>query len=112
MSKKIALPLTDGVLSSHFGHCAMFAIVSTDGAEIIGVEQITPPPHEPGSHPKFLSDLGCHTIIAGGMGERAQTLFHQNGIEVVVGAPEKPIVELVQSYLNGELQSGANRCDH
>ncbi|MDZ4120830.1 MAG: NifB/NifX family molybdenum-iron cluster-binding protein [Candidatus Cloacimonadaceae bacterium] len=112
MIRKIAIPLTNEVLSSHFGHCEKFAIVSTEGKEIMGMEQVSPPPHEPGSHPKFLSDLGCHIIIAGGMGERAQSLFAQNNIQVIVGVPNLPVLQLVQAYLDETLLAGTNRCDH
>lgn len=112
MNKKIAIPMTNNVLSAHFGHCEKFAIYTVVNSEIVKEELITPPPHEPGSHPRFLKDLGCETIIAGGMGEKAQALFAQNNIEVYIGVPEIPLTELVERYVNSELKSGDNRCDH
>lgn len=112
MEHKIAIPVTDGILSSHFGHCEKFAIYSITDGIIINQELIIPPPHEPGSHPKFLSDLGCSVIIAGGMGERAQNLFAENNIKVLVGVADLPLEALVHKYIAGELQSGTNRCDH
>ena len=51
-------------------------------------------------------------VIAGGMGHRAQGIFAENGIEVIVGAPAEPPESIVQSYLDGNLQSGENLCDH
>jgi len=51
-------------------------------------------------------------IIAGGMGYRAQQLFAQNGIKVVVGAPGNDPESVVSDYLNGTLQTGENPCDH
>ncbi|MDD3235349.1 MAG: NifB/NifX family molybdenum-iron cluster-binding protein [Candidatus Cloacimonetes bacterium] len=112
MNKKIAIPTTNSVLSAHFGHCEKFAIYSVVDSKIVKEEMITPPPHEPGSHPKFLRDLGCETIIAGGMGERAQTLFAENNIEVFIGVPDIPLTDLVQKYIESELKSGNNLCDH
>ena len=85
MNKKIAIPTTNGVLSAHFGHCEKFAIYDVENSKIVKEEFVTPPPHEPGSHPAFLRQLGCDTIIAGGMGNRAQSLFIQNNIEVILG---------------------------
>jgi predicted Fe-Mo cluster-binding NifX family protein len=51
-------------------------------------------------------------IIAGGMGSRAQSLFDQNGIQVVVGASSGPPDLIVRDFLDGRLSTGANVCDH
>ena len=111
---KIAIPTVNGVLCAHFGHCQQFAIVEVDPEtkSINNSEMLTPPPHEPGVLPKWLSEQGCNLIIAGGMGQRAVSLFVQNGVEVVVGAPNGKPEEGVVAYLNGTLQSGGNACDH
>lgn len=112
MNKKIAIPTTESVLSAHFGHCEKFAIYTVNDGKISAEEWISPPPHEPGSHPKFLRDLGCETIIAGGMGVKAQNLFAENNIEVIIGVPDIPLTKLVQKYIDAELVSGNNLCDH
>jgi predicted Fe-Mo cluster-binding NifX family protein len=51
-------------------------------------------------------------VIAGGMGSRAQSLFQQNGIKVIIGALESDPEKAVLSYLNGQLAVGDNVCDH
>ena len=51
-------------------------------------------------------------IIAGGMGNRAQTLFAQQGIQVVTGAPADPPEQIVAGYIAGKLETGQNLCDH
>jgi len=111
---RIAIPLTDGKLSAHFGHCEQFAIVDVDGQSrsIKNQELASPPAHEPGVLPKWLAGLDVELIIAGGMGQRAQQLFAQNQIEVVVGSPAEGPEELVSAHLEGRLQSGENICDH
>jgi len=111
---RIAIPVFEGKLSQHFGHCDTFAIIDTDGdsGQIVGRQDLTPPPHEPGVLPKWLHDEGVNIIIAGGMGQRAQTLFANNQIEVVIGAPLETPENLVFAYLNNTLQSGENLCDH
>jgi len=73
---------------------------------------VTPPPHEPGVLPKWLAEQGVTTIIAGGMGQRAQGLFTQAGVSVSVGAPNLAPGELVKKYLAGTLVTGDNVCDH
>ncbi|MFC1552261.1 NifB/NifX family molybdenum-iron cluster-binding protein [Candidatus Latescibacterota bacterium] len=70
------------------------------------------PPHEPGVLPAWLHGLGATHIIAGGMGSRAQNLFEQNDIKVIIGAPNIAPEELVSMHVDGTLVSGENVCDH
>ncbi len=111
---KIAVPIADGRLCMHFGHCQQFAIVEADDQtkEIRNTELLTPPLHEPGVLPRWLAEQGAEVIIAGGMGQRAQQLFTSSGIAVVVGAPADEPEALAAAYLAGTLQSGQNVCDH
>ena len=109
---KFAIPLAEGKLTAHFGHCQEFALVEVEDNQIKNQENLVPPPHEPGVLPKWLYELGTNVIIAGGMGARALNLFAQNKIEVIVGAPSLTPEELVSRYLDKTLESGANVCDH
>lgn len=111
---RIAIPLAEGKLSLHFGHCEKFAILDIDDVTkaITSREDLTPPPHEPGVLPKWLGENNVNVIIAGGIGQRAQGLFVQNGIEVVVGASQDSPENLANAYLKNELEVGDNVCDH
>jgi len=111
---KIAIPLAEGKLTMHFGHCASFALVEVDDQtkEILGRQDIPAPPHEPGLLPPWLVRQGAGMIIAGGMGQRAQQLFAQQGIQVVVGAPAESPEKLIADFFAGTLQVGQNVCDH
>ncbi len=111
---KIAIPLAEDRLSAHFGHCQQFALldVNEQSRTITARQSLVPPPHEPGVLPRWLHGLGANVIIAGGMGQRAQQLFAEQGIRVVVGAPAEAPDRLVADYLAGTLASGANLCDH
>lgn len=111
---KIAIPMANGMLCMHFGHCEQFALVEVDDANktVTGTSYLTPPAHEPGVLPRWLHEQGANLIIAGGMGQRAQGLFSQNGIEVVVGAPSEKPEDVVSAYLAGTLETGQNVCDH
>jgi predicted Fe-Mo cluster-binding NifX family protein len=51
-------------------------------------------------------------IISGGMGQRAQQLFAQHNIDVCVGVNAEEPARLVEQYLNGQLRTGENLCDH
>ncbi|MFH1349563.1 MAG: iron-sulfur cluster carrier protein MrpORP [Pseudomonadota bacterium] len=107
-----AVPVAGGKLCSHFGHCEQFVLIETENGEIKGRSMHTPPPHEPGVLPKWLSELGATIIIAGGMGSRAQGFFDEFGIKVVTGAPMDPPDSLVNQYLSNSLITGENICDH
>jgi ATP-binding protein involved in chromosome partitioning len=111
---KIAIPMTNGKISSHFGHCEQFAIIDADveNKTTGSSELLTPPPHEPGLLPRWLAGLSVELVIAGGMGNRAQQLFKENNIDVIAGVTDNTPQDLVEQYLNNQLQSGQNICDH
>lgn len=111
---KIAIPTADGRLCAHFGHCETFSLIEADPAtrQILAETAVTPPPHEPGVLPRWLKEQGATTVIAGGMGRRAQDIFAAAGIAVVVGAPAEAPRALAEAWLNGTLAAGINVCDH
>ena len=111
---RIAIPLVEGKLSMHFGHCEEFAIIDVDdtGKNIISKDVLPSPPHEPGLLPRWLAEKGVNVVITGGMGPRAQELFNQNGIRVVLGAPANHPDLVVTEFLEDRLQIGKNICDH
>ncbi len=110
----IAVPVADGKLCSHFGHCQQFAFYEVDlrTRQIQGSRQLEPPPHEPGLLPRWLSQLSANVVIAGGIGQRARAIFEEHGIEVIAGAAAVEPGEVVQAYLDGALRVAANPCDH
>lgn len=111
---RYAVPVANGQLCAHFGHAAQFAILDYDdqAKSIIRSEIHTPPPHEPGVLPAWLSEQGVDIIIAGGMGQRAVMLFEQNNITVVTGAVGGAAEEVVLAHAANELVTGENVCDH
>jgi Mrp family chromosome partitioning ATPase/predicted Fe-Mo cluster-binding NifX family protein len=111
-SLKIAIPLAEGILCNHFGHCEQFALVDLQGKNIIQKVSVTPPPHEPGLLPRWLGEKGVNLIIAGGMGQRALGLFTEQGIKVLTGAPQLSVEALIAHYVNQTLVTGTNVCDH
>lgn len=111
---RYAIPVTDGRIAAHFGHCEQFAMFDVDDAkkEIVGKELIGSPGHQPGLLPVWLAEEGVSVIIAGGMGSRAQSLFAENHIEVVIGTLEDNPEKAVLDYIGGKLVTGNNICDH
>jgi len=111
---RYAIPVSGGRVSPHFGHCEFFALIDADEnrREIIRKELVPSPGHQPGLLPGWLAKQGVALVIAGGMGSRAQDLFRQHHIDVVVGAAESDPERAVLSHLNGRLTTEGNICDH
>lgn len=109
---KFAVPLAQGVLCSHFGHCEEFAVLTVEAGTIARKEVLKPPPHEPGVLPQWLQGLGVNIVIAGGMGRRALDLFSQSGIKALTGAPNAAPEVLVEQFLQNRLQTRPNVCNH
>lgn len=112
MNKCIAIPLEDGVLCAHFGHCQQFAIVEVKDGVITDVKEVTPPEHVPGLYPRWVAQFGVTDVIAGGMGQQAIMLFNEQNINAFVGAPTKTARELVTDFVAGNLSLSANYCNH
>lgn len=111
---RYAVPITGGKAASHFGHCEQFALFDIDeqNKKILEKEVVASPGHQPGLLPEWLAEQGVSLVIAGGMGLRAQNLFRQNRINVVIGTLESDPEKAVRSYLDGKLDTGPNICDH
>lgn len=111
---RYAVPVTDDKVAGHFGHCSHFAFFDVDETRnvIMKKEIVASPGHQPGLLPAWLAEEGVSVIIASGMGSRAQSLFRENRIEVIVGVlgddPEKTVLD----YIRGILAIGDNICDH
>lgn len=112
MTKKIAIPTSEGKLDGHFGHCKQFAMVEIENQSITDITFLDAPPHQPGLLPKWLAERGATDVIAGGMGQRAIQLFNDKGVNVFVGAPALSPEELVNGFLSETLDFSANYCDH
>jgi len=111
---RIAIPVLQGKLCTHFGHCPAFALIDVDpeSRRIVSRQELTAPEHEPGVLPRWLAEHRVNTVIAGGMGQRARDIFTEKGIQVLVGAASRSPEELVNEYLQGSLLLGENVCDH
>lgn len=110
---RIAIPLVDGKLSQHFGHLERVVLIDVDTAEkkIIRQEEIEVPPLQPGLLSFWLAERGVKMVIAGGMGQRAQDMFAEQDIQVLIGVQAETPENLVTAYLAGTLEEGENTCD-
>ena len=111
---RYAVPITDNKMSAHFGHCQHFALIDADEAKgvILNKEVLPSPGHQPGFLPAWLAEQGVSVVIAGGMGSRAQNIFQENHIQVIVGVIENDPEKAVLDHIKGKLATGDNICDH
>ena len=110
--KRIALPVVNGKLSPHFGHCQAFAFVDVENNTIKEVTTMDAPVHTPGSFPKWVAENGATDVIAGGMGGKAISLFNQLDVNAFVGAPVDTPHNLVNKFIADELALSVNLCSH
>ncbi len=108
---KIAVATQDGAVSPHFGRCPEYTIVHVEDGSVVERTVVANPGHEPGVLPGFLARHGVTCMIAGGMGPRAQNLFSNLNIDVVVGATG-PVDDVLRDHICGRLETGEDLCDH
>ena len=108
---KVAVATEGTTVSQHFGHCRHYTIAEVEDGKVMTKELIDSPPHEPGLLPVFLAERGVDCIISGGMGQRAQELFGEKEIIVIVGA-SGPVDQVLENFVNDRLATGVNICDH
>jgi predicted Fe-Mo cluster-binding NifX family protein len=106
---KIAISTDGQYVSPHFGRCPCFTIVEMEEGKVLSQETVNNPGHAPAFLPQFLSEKGIRCIIAGGMGRRAEGLFSEQGIEIIVGVSGR-IDEVIDKLAKGLLKGGESLC--
>ena len=112
MIMKIAIPVENGRLNSHFGGSGHFAVIEVDANSkaTLRSETLPAPDHQPGAFPRWLQSLGVELVIVGGIGQRALAIFARQGIQVRAGLPGAPVEELVAACLEGRLVQTPEGC--
>jgi len=111
MNLKLAVPTEppgglEADISDHFGHCALFTLVSIEDGRVSGVETVPNVPHVQGgclAPVNFLHAQGAQALIAGGMGMRPLLGFNSVGITVFHHQGRRTAKEAVESLIAGQL---------
>jgi predicted Fe-Mo cluster-binding NifX family protein len=102
---------TDGrEVSAHFGRCPQFTIIDMEEGKVKNREVVDNPGHSPGYIPEFLRERGVECVVAGGMGRRAELLFDQAGIQIIVGV-QGSVEEVIEKLEKGEPIGGKSLCE-
>ena len=111
---KIAVPLTQGRFSTHYGRTTDFALFDVDlpNAKVVG-HTIVP---VPGAHAcgmaGWLKEQGVATVIVGGIGGGAVAKLQEAQIHVVAATAATELTELVQACLQQKLPAATATCSH
>ena len=95
----------DAAVSEHFGHCAVFTLVTLDGAEVKSVDLLVNTGHAQGgcmAPVLMLKQAGAESLVAGGMGQRPLAGFQQVGISVYFREGAKSVREAVDLVAAGK----------
>lgn len=104
---KIAIPCVGQAslqarVSSHFGRCDSYVIVTVEEGKIKATESILNRAHSDCASPvRALAEKGVSLMLVEGMGMRPYLAFKELGIEVRCGI-RGTIAEAVESYFKGE----------
>ena len=111
---KIAIPVENGRLNSHFGGSRYFTLIEVDqeAKSVLTSRTIEAPQHQPGLFPRWLREQGVRVVIASGIVHRALAIFAHHGIAVRAGLASASVEKLVTAYLNNELKLTPDGCEH
>ncbi|HAS04841.1 MAG TPA: ATPase [Dehalococcoidia bacterium] len=110
---KFAIPVINGLLSSHWGQTSEFMIIEVNNSkQVVGKETMVVPTHDCHGTPLALAKKGVNVVLAGGMGMGPRSVFEGNGVEVVLGVSESDPEKAVIQYLEHQLEIGDNVCHH
>ena len=73
--KMLVVPVSEGKLSSHFGHCEQFAFIEIQNGKIVKTEMRDPPAHEPGVVTAMASRAGRKCGHCGRNGRKRSAAF-------------------------------------
>lgn len=107
---KIAISTDSGMVSEHFGRCPEFTIAEIEKNKLLKKEIIKNPGHSTGFLPKFFNEKGVKFVIAGGAGFRAQELFEEFGIKLILGI-QGNVDEIIDKFAKGKLEKGIDLCN-
>lgn len=111
---KVAVPTAQGLVDSHFGHCAYFTIYEVNDEKTIVSKSELPSPQGCGCKSgiaPILKNMGVSVMLAGNMGDGAVNVLANNSIAVIRGCSGN-IDDVVAAYLQGNLIDSQLTCNH
>lgn len=107
---KVAVSTDNGMVAEHFGRCPQYTIAEISEGKIVSKKVIDNPGHSTGFLPKYFKEQGVEAMITGGAGWRAQQLFQEYNISLVLGITGK-VDEALERFAKGTLSEGESFCE-
>lgn len=108
---RIAIPVTDGQIPNHLGHCQTFLFVEVENGKVKAEQELPNPGHGPGGPPPlFVASQKVDQVLAWGMPPHAQGMFAEAGIKVQLGATGEAR-QAVRDFLAGTLKLSTEALD-
>lgn len=109
---KIAVTYENGDVYQHFGHSAQFKLYEVEDGRIVEAHIVDTKGQGHGALAAFLTSLGVHTVIAGGIGDGARQALANASIQLY-GGVSGSADEAVKALLSGTLKFNPNpSCGH
>jgi predicted Fe-Mo cluster-binding NifX family protein len=102
---RIAIPVTDGVFSEHFGGARQFLICQGDVTtrRLGDWSMLDAPEHRPGALPQWLEEQNVDVLVASAIGGRALIMLANAGIEALLANGGNDPLKLDSAALAGDL---------
>ena len=109
---RIAVTYENGDVYQHFGHSSQFKLYEVEDGRIVEAHIVDTEGQGHGALASFLTSLGVHTVIAGGIGDGARQALAKASIQLYGGVPGSAD-EAVKALLAGTLEFDPNpSCGH
>lgn len=103
--KKVAIPVTMGLLSENFGRCNHYELFVIDNGLVKSEEIEIPPKHDISGLPEWAENKEITDIIVHRIDKNLIKLFQPKRITLFVGIPIDTPRNLVEDYISGNLKS-------
>lgn len=108
---RIAVTYENGEVFQHFGHTEQFKVYEVEDGKVVSSEVVGNDGQGHHALAGLLAGKGIDVLICGGIGGGAVNALTQAGIELCAGQSGNTD-EVVEKYLNGELENTGANCDH
>lgn len=109
-----AIPTRDGMVDSHFGHCAYYTVIETNDEKEIVKTYTLDSPEGCGCKSNIayqMQEMGITVMLAGNIGQGAFNKLGSCDIEVIKGCSGE-VMQLAKDYLAGNVIDNPQVCEH
>jgi predicted Fe-Mo cluster-binding NifX family protein len=110
--KKVVIPLKDKILSPHFGVCDSFAFYKISENRIEDFYEENSPKHEPDKIPYWIVSQDVTDVIVSGIGQKAIDILNKENINIFAGINYYEPEIIIQKFIDNDLKTSMNPCDH